>query len=180
MATSIAASKSLFSVLDADRHDSLGMVLSATLPLAVYVIVNGMAQLYGVQSLFFAPFGLPGWVGAALHLACLPLFGIARWMVAGRSPEGDTASKWVIALMAGTIVFPFVVAPLDSLMLSILAFGLLVVGLAAAIRVAAVDRKAALVMAPGMAWMGFSAFVGLSFAAAWSPPFAVTNGHGAA
>jgi hypothetical protein len=179
MATSVAVSKSL-AVLDADRHDALGLALSAALPLAVFVIANGLAQINGMLPLFFSPMGLPGWVGAVLHLAGLPLFGAARWMVAGRGDAGRTAGWWIVALMAGVIAFPFVVAPLDSLMLSLVALVLLVLGLGAMVRAGAVDPKAAMVMAPGMIWMGFSAFVGLSFAAAWSPPFAVTNSNATA
>lgn len=177
MATSRAVAKQFLSVLDADRHNVLGLVLSAALPLAVFVIANGMAELNGILPLFFAPFGLPGWTGGVLHLGALPLFGVARWMVADRGAEGKKAGWWVVALMAGMIVQPFLVMPLDSMVLTIVAFALLVLGLGAMVRVGAVDPKAALIMAPGMAWMGFSAFVGLSFAAAWSPPFAVTNSH---
>lgn len=180
MATSATVSRSIFSVLDVDRHNPLGLVLSAALPLAVFVIANGIAEFNGMLPLFFSPLGLPGWVGAILYLGALPLFGIARWMVAGRGEAGRRAGWWVVALMAGVIGFPFIVAPLDSLMLSLVALVLLVVGLGATVRVGEVDPKAALVMAPGMVWLGFSAFVGLSFAAAWSPPFAVTNSQGGA
>lgn len=177
MATMTAVSKSPFAALDVDRHDGLGLVLSAAMPLAVFVIANGLGQFNNVLPLFFSPLGLPGWAGAVLHLGCLPLFGAARWMVAGRGAAGQRAGWWIVALMAGTIGFPFVVAPLQPLALSMVAFGLLILGLGAMIRAGKVDPKAAMVMAPGMAWMGFSAFVGLSFAAAWSPPFAVTNSH---
>jgi hypothetical protein len=180
MATSRTVTKQYFSFLDADRHNVLGLVLSAALPLAVFVIANGLAELNGMVPLFFSPFGLPGWVGGVLHLGSLPLFGATRWMVSRHGDAGRKAGWWVVALMAGTIVLPFLVNPLDSLVLTILAFALLVIGLGALVRVAALDSKAALLMAPGMAWMGFSAFVGLSFAAAWSPPFAVTNSHGGA
>jgi hypothetical protein len=180
MATSTTVSKSVLAALDADRHNPLGLVLSAALPLAVFVIANGVAELNGMLPLFFSPFGLPGWVGAALHLGTLPLFGVARWTVAERGEAGRNAGWWIVALMAGMIGFPFLVAPLDSLMLSLVALTLLVVGLGAIIRAAAVDRRAALVMMPGLAWMGFSAFVGLSFVAAWSPPFAVTNSQAGA
>lgn len=168
------------SLLDVDRHDRLGLVLSATLPLAVFVIANGVAQLLGVLPLFFSPFGLPGWVGALLYLGCLPLFGMARWMVAGRGEAGQRAGWWIVALIGGSIAFPFVVMPLDSLMLSLVTTGLLVLGLGTTVRAGAVNPKAALLLAPAMAWMGISALVGLSFAAAWSPPFAVTNSHSAA
>ncbi|WP_332686555.1 tryptophan-rich sensory protein [Devosia sp.] len=180
MATSNTVSKRYLSVLDADRHNALGLVLSAALPLAVFVIANGIAELNGFLPLFFSPLGLPGWFGAALHLGALPLFGIARWMVAAHGPAGRRAGWWVVGLIAGTIAFPFLATPLDSLILALVAFGLLAVGLGTMVRVAAVDARAALVMVPGLAWMGFSAFVGLSFAAGWSPPFAVTNSQAAA
>lgn len=180
MATSATVSKSIIAALDADRHNPLGLVLSAALPLAVFVIANGLAELNGMLPLFFSPLGLPGWVGAVLHLGALPLFGVARWMVAGRGEAGQHAGWWIVALMAGMIGFPFLVAPLDSLMLSLVAFALLLVGLGTMVRVAAIERKAALLMMPGLAWMGFSAFIGLSFVAAWSPPFAVTNSQGGA
>jgi hypothetical protein len=177
MATSATDSKTLIAALDADRPNPLGLVLSAALPLAVFVIANGLAELNGMLPLFFSPLGLPGWAGAVLHLGALPLFGAARWMVAGRGEPGQRAGWWIVALMAGMIAFPFLVAPLDSLMLSLVAFALLVVGLGTMVRVAAVEPRAALVMMPGLVWMGISAFVGLSFVAAWSPPFAVTNSH---
>ncbi len=169
----------MFSALDADRHDGLGLALSAALPLAMFVIVNGSVQAAGGQALFFAPFGLPGWLGAALHLGTLPLFGVARWMVAGHGETGRSANRWIVALLVSAIAFPFLVGLLDTLMISIVSFAMFILALSSMARAAAVDRKAALVMAPAMAWMGFSAFIGLSFAAAWSPPFAVTNSHGA-
>ena len=179
MATSSAFSKQFLTGLDADRHNGLGLVLSATLPLAIFVIANGLSELSGMTALFFAPLGLPSWMGAVLHLGSLPLFGIARWLVADRGDAGRKAGWWVVGLMAALIVHPFLVMPLDALFLSILSVAILFVGMGALVRVAAVDAKAAMIMAPGMAWMGFSAFIGLSFAAAWAPPFAVTSSQGA-
>ena len=163
------------SLLDADRHDWLGLALSAALPLAVFVIANGVGQLTGNPPLFFSPFGLPGWVGAVMHLAALPLFGAARWLVVERGEAGRRASWWLVALMLGMIAFPYVVLPLDSLSLSMVSMALFVLGVATALRVSAVSRTAAVVMAPGLAWMGLSAAMGLAFVAAWAPPFAVTN-----
>lgn len=165
------------SALDIDRHDALGLVLSTALPLALFILANGLAHLAGVRPLFFAPFGMPSWLGAGLHLGALPLFGAARWMVVGKGRAGRTAGWWVSGLMAGTIAFPFLVTPLDSLSLSMLAMALLIVGLASIARVAAISAPAALLMAPGLAWMGFSALIGLSFASGWTPPFGLTNGQ---
>lgn len=165
------------SALDADWHDVLSLVVSAALPLALFILANGAADLAGTQALFFAPFGMPSWLGAVLHLGALPLFGAARWMVAGKGRAGRNAAWWVSGLMAGTIAFPFLVAPLDSLTLSAIAMALLIVGLASIARVARVSALAALLMAPGLLWMGFSALIGLSFAGGWSPPFGLTNGQ---
>ena len=179
MATITAANQSTHSkfLLDANRQDGLGLLLSAALPLAAYVVFHGFAEMNGVMPLFFAPFGLPGWAGAMLYLMALPLFGVARWMVAEKSDDGRNAGWWLVALMAGTIVFPFVVAPLDSLMLSIISMSMLVAALGAGVRTARVSRLAGLVMLPGLAWMGLSAFVGLSFVAGWTPPFGLTNAN---
>ena len=168
------------SILDADRHDWLGLVLSAALPLAVFIIVHGIGQVTGVTPLFFAPFGVPGWVGASLHLMSLPLFGIARWMVVDRGRDGQLAGWWVAGLIAGVIAFPFIVMPLDTLALSIVSVALVVLALGTMGRVAKVNPRAALVMAPGLVWMGVSAFVGMAFAGGWSPPFALANGQSAA
>lgn len=178
MATSAAVFQPVSSPLDANRHDRLGLVLSGALPVAVFVIAHGLAELGGVVPLFFAPFGLPGWLGAALHIGSLPLFGIARWMVVQRGHEGVRAGWWLVALIACTIITPFVVGPLDTLLLSLVGVTLALIGLATAGRVAQVSPRAALVMLPGLAWMGLSAFVGLSLAAGWSPPFSLTNAQG--
>ena len=92
----------------------------------------------------------------------------------------ENVAPLIVGLMAGMIGFPFVVASLDALMLSFVSMALLLVGASAMTRAGAVHPRAALMMAPGMVWLGFSALIGLSFAAAWSPPFAVTNSQGAA
>lgn len=179
MATSKAVSTQIKSALDADRHDALGLLLSGALPLSVFVIVHGMAELAGIVPLFFAPFGLPGWLGAALHIATLPLFGVARWLVVEHeSADGRNAGWWLVGLMAGLIALPFVVGPLDSLILSVMTMALLLAGMAAAVRVGKVSPLAAMIMLPGVLWMGVSAFIGLALVAAWAPPFGLTNANG--
>jgi hypothetical protein len=165
------------SYLDADRHDLLGLTLSASLPLAVFVIANGVGELTGILPLFFSPFGLPGWLGAVLHIGSLPLLGAARWMVAERGARGRAAGWWLVALMAGLIVFPFMVTPLDSLQLSMVATSLAIIGMGAWLRAAAVSSRAAWVMAPAMIWLSFSALVGMAFVAAFTPPFGLANGQ---
>ena len=177
MVTSLAVTRTSFAPGGVHIAGAGALLLSATLPLAAFALANGLAQANGILPLYFAP-SMPGWLGAALHIGSLPLLGVAHWMVGRQGVVGRSAAHWIVALIAGTIIFPFAVQALDSLMLSVLAFALLVVGLGAIVRTAAVEPRAALLMAPGLAWMGFSAFVGLSFAAGWSPPFAVTNSQG--
>lgn len=179
MATMIASTNSFQNdnLFNANRHDALGFVLSASLPLAAFVVAQGVADLVQIQPLYFAPFGLSGWIGGALYLSALPLFGVSRWIVARTSQAGRIAGWWLVALMAGTIAFPFLVAPLDTLALSITSMGLLILGIAAGIRTAKVSHLAGLVMLPGLAWMGLSAFIGLGFVAGWTPPFGLTNAN---
>jgi tryptophan-rich sensory protein len=164
-------------LLDANRHDALGFLLSAALPLAAFVVAQGVADLAQVQPLYFAPFGLPGWISGAFYLLALPLFGTARWLVAEAGQAGRTAGWWLVSLMAGTIAFPFLVTPLDTLALSIVSMALLIIGIGAGIRTAKVSQLAGLLMLPGLAWMGLSAFVGLGFVAGWTPPFGLTNAN---
>ena len=178
MATIQAVAIPVRSAFDADRRDLLGLVLSGAMPLSVFVIVHGLAQITGVVPLFFAPYGLPGWLGAALHIGSLPLFGVARWMVAGRCRDGRQAGWWLVALMACAIGLPFVVGPLDSLMLSLVAMALMLLAISTVLRVAKISTNAAMVMSPGVLWMGLSAFIGLSLLAGWAPPFGLTNQNG--
>lgn len=167
-------------VLDLNRPNVFGLALSAVMPLAVFVVVHGLAQVIGVAALFFSPLGLPASIGAAVHMSSLLLFGAARWMVARQGASGRHAGWWVVGLIAGNIALPFVAVSLDVLGLTFVSFALFLVGLGAMVRVGRVAPRAALVMAPGLVWMGLGAFVGLSLSAGWAPPFAVTNSQGGA
>ncbi len=153
----------------------VGFALAGATPLALFGLTNVVADLMGGMPLFFAPFGLPGWMGGALHLLGLPLYGMAAFMVARQGPQGLRAAGWVVALIVATIAFPFFVAPLDSLVLAMVTMALLALGLASLGRVAKVSPRAGLLMVPGLAWMGTSALVGLAYTAGWTPPFAPLN-----
>lgn len=155
--------------------DWLGLALAGASPLVLFGLTDVVADLMGGMPLFFAPFGLPGWMGGALHLVGLPLYGMAAFMAARQGAEGLRAARWVVALILFTIAFPFIVAPLDSLVLAMVTMGLLVFGLATLGRVAKVSPRAGLLMAPGLLWMGTSALVGLTYTAGWTPPFAPLN-----
>lgn len=168
------------SVFDADRQDVLGVVLSAGLPLAGLVIVHAGAEAAGLASFIIpAPFGLPAWMGMAALLVMLPMWGIARWLVARHGHEGHVAGWWVVALMAAVIIAPFAMAAVDVLMASMVSMLLLLTGIIAAARTAALSGPAAALLLPGIIWTGAGALVGFSIVAGgWSPPFALTESHG--
>ncbi|MCS6758909.1 MAG: hypothetical protein MO852_07690 [Candidatus Devosia euplotis] len=52
MAVSRAITALVESMCNADRRGGLGMVLSAALPLSVFVIANGLADLAGIVPVF--------------------------------------------------------------------------------------------------------------------------------
>jgi hypothetical protein len=155
------------------------LVLYAGLPLGLFGLLNLLAEALGHMPLFFSPFGLPGWAGAALYLVQLPLLGAAAGLVALSGHRGP--QYWLAGLLALLIAFPFLVAPLDSLQLSLVTVATFLLALGTLLRTVAVAPLAGWLMAPCLVWMGVSATLGLLLAAAWSPPFALANGqHSAA
>jgi len=151
-----------------------GVLLWAGLPLGLFGLVNLGAEALGRYPLFFAPFGLPGWAGALLHLVMLVLLGAAFGLLAG--PRANRPARlWLAVLAAGLIGFPFLVAPLPALGLSAFSLLLALIGAAAMIRVAARSRAAALVLAPALLWLGVGALLGLAFTLAWTPPFGLVQ-----
>ncbi|PXA98834.1 hypothetical protein DMC47_06480 [Nostoc sp. 3335mG] len=158
------------------RLGRLGVgAMLALSPLAAFGGVNLAAEALNVMPLFFSPVGLPGWVGAAIHLVLLLTTGIALGLVAHRGRRGLNAVRWGFVFTLAMIAFPFVAAPLDSLALALMMTGVILLGLATAIRVARLSRLGGWLMLPSLVWIGFGAALGLAVAAAWSPPFALIN-----
>lgn len=149
----------------------LSFVICTGLPLGLFGLVNLGAEAMGYQPLFFAPFGLPGWLGAVAHLALLPMLGAAAWCVL--RADSKPAAHWLAGFIALLIGLPFAVAPLDSLALCMLVLTVLLVGFATLHRVSAASRAGAWLMAPALLWLGISALMGMAMAVAWSPPFAL-------
>ena len=154
----------------------VNFVVYAGLPLGLFGLVNLVVDATGHYPFFFSPLGIPGWVGAILHMAMLPLVGIAGWMVANKA-GGRTAQRWLAVFAAALIAFPFVVTVTSSLVLSMLAMATLFVGVGAAVRVARISHRAAWLLAPVLAWVGLSAVLGLVFTAAWAPPFGLVQSN---
>lgn len=151
---------------------ALAWIICTGLPLGLFGLLNLGGEAIGILPLFFAPFGLPGWVGAIAHLGQLALLGSAYWALTQRKSRSP-ARLWLIALMAGYIALPFITPPLDSLQLSLVCTGLFLASVATISRVGAVSPLAGWMMAPMLAVIGFSATMGLAIAAAYAPPFAL-------
>jgi hypothetical protein len=157
---------------------ALAFLALTGLPLGLFGLVNLGAEALGILPLYFSPFGMPGWVGAIVHLVQLALLGSAYWALTQR--DLHTGSRfWLMALIAAYILLPFITPPLDSLQLSLLCTGLFLLAIATTTRVGAVSPLAGWLMAPMLAVIGTSSIMGLAVAAAYAPPFAVLQAHAA-
>lgn len=149
--------------------------LISLLPLAAFGAVNYVGEAMRILPLFFSPVGMPGWAGAAIHLAVLLSIGVALALAARSGRRMTNLSLWATAYVAGVIAYPFMAPGLDSLGLALTMTMVLVLGLATSIRIARHSTAAGWLMLPALGWLGFGAVLGLAVAAAWSPPFALVN-----
>jgi tryptophan-rich sensory protein len=157
---------------------SLG--LFTLLPLAAFSGANFAADAIGTMPLFFSPAGLPGWAGAAIHLVMLASIGLALGLTYAKGVHGRKILPWGVALVLAMVIFPYFAPQLDSFALALVMTSVLLLGMATSIRVARVSSAAGWVMLPSLLWLGFGAALGLAVAAAWSPPFALTNAQSSA
>ncbi len=153
----------------------LTILACAAIAPGLFGLANLGAEALGVMPLFFAPFGLPGWSGGAIHLGQLALLGAAFGALIPL--HAQVARIWLAMLIAAYIALPFVTAPLDSLQLSILCTTILLFGLATIRRVGEASPLAGWLMTPMLAIVGFSAAMGLVLTAAYTPPFALIQGN---
>jgi len=156
----------------------LTILAGAALAPGLFGLVNLGAEAIGMLPLFFAPFGLPGWVGGAGHLIQLSLLGAAYGALFGMAAR--PAKIWLAVLIAAYIALPFITPALDSLQLSFVCTGLFLLALATVRRVGAASALAGWLMAPMLAIVGLSATMGLLLSVAYSPPFALVQGQNSA
>jgi tryptophan-rich sensory protein len=149
--------------------------LISLLPLAAFGAVNYAGEAMRILPLFFSPVGMPGWAGAAIHLAVLLSIGVALALAAQSGRSMTALTIWGTAYVAGVIAYPFLAPVLDSLGLALTLTVVLVLGLATSIRITKHSAAAGWLMLPALGWLGFGAVLGLAVAAAWSPPFALVN-----
>ncbi|MEQ9637069.1 MAG: hypothetical protein RLW68_13395 [Devosia marina] len=153
------------------------LVVCVSLPLGAFGLIHLAAGAFGMFPNFFAPFGLPHWGGAALHLVQLALLGAAFWALTEQVVRG-TARQWLIGLTILYSLLPFFTPLLDSLQLGLVCTAMFLSTLAAIQRVGSAAPLAGWLMAPMLALTGTGAALGLTIAAAYSPPFALMqSGH---
>ena len=154
----------------------VGLGFSAALPTAGYLLVNAIADASGLVPGAATPMGVPAWTVAAATMITLPLWGVARWLVAQHGDAGRVASRWIIALMAGAILLPFALTPANTFLASLLPMLVLLTGIVAAMRASALSATAGLLMLPGLVGLGVGSLIGFTaLAGGWSPPFALVD-----
>ncbi|MBE7733112.1 hypothetical protein [Devosia faecipullorum] len=177
----MAATAHLVTALHQKRKAGIGMraalpaFAGAALAPGLFGLVNLGAEALGVMPLYFAPFGLPGWLGAAAHLAQLALLGAAYGVLVPLAAR--RARIWLAVLTLIYVALPFLTAPLDSLQLSLFCTAVLLVGLATLRRAGEASSLAGWLLTPMLAIVGFSAAMGLVLTAAYTPPFALIQGQ---
>jgi len=158
---------------DVARLARLGLM--TVLPLAALGGANFIGEATGFTPLFFSPAGMQGWMGAVAHLVVLAPLGLALGLSMESSRAGNHAELWLVAFIAGLIAFPFFAPLLDAFALALVMTSLVLLGMAAGLRVARRSSLAGWLMAPALIWIGFGSALGLAMTAAFSPPFALVN-----
>lgn len=156
-------------------RSGLGLVIAAGLPVAVLGMAEMAAMDRGMYPFFFAPFGLPYWMGQAAHVVQLALLGAAFWAIQQRNAH-TPARFWLLATIAAFLALPFVTPFLDELQLSLVCTTLFLLGAATLYRVAKVSKLAGWLMFPMLGIVGLSATMGLAVAA-YAPPFALLQAN---
>lgn len=160
------------SVLDPARNEPLGIVLSALLPLAAVFAMSGLVAFLGLGRLV-PLYSDP--LHAVLFVPLFPMWGVAHWLAAREGDAGHRAAIWVLALIGGGLVYPFLPALLDDHLMGWANIASAMVIAATAIRLARVSRPALFLVLPSLAWVALAAIPGyVLLTNGWSPGFAVT------
>ena len=158
--------------LDPYRNEALGLAISALMPLAAVFAMAGLVAFLGLGDavpLYTDP------VKAAVFAALFPLWGVAHWLAAREGAAGHRAATWVLAMIGGGLVYPFLAVVLDDFLMGWANIVAALVIAATAIRLARVSRAAMLLVLPSLAWVVIAAIPGyVLLTSGWSPGFAVT------
>ncbi|WP_158625907.1 tryptophan-rich sensory protein [Arsenicitalea aurantiaca] len=165
------------------RSDLAGLAMSAVLPLAAVMVLNGMAIATGTMLPELGtrlPNWMPGWAAALGFLVIYPMWGIAHWLVAREGEKGRVASRWLLGLITAGLAYPFVIGALDPFMAVWANVGMVLLVVAAIANAGRAAPRAVYWIAPSLFFMGGLALSGFAaIAAGWSPGF-FTNQNQAA
>lgn len=176
MATTWITHPHELNVARTDARSVATLGLSAALPMAAYFAADILGEAFGLVPVVNLPMGLPHWTAAAAMILTLPMWGIARWKVGQRGDAGRVASRWIVALIAGVILLPYALSVANPFMDSLLFMLVLLTGIIAAMRAAALSGTAMALLAPGLVWFGLGSLIGFTtLAGGWSPPFALVD-----
>ncbi|MDB5527158.1 MAG: hypothetical protein JWR51_261 [Devosia sp.] len=176
MATTWTENNHDLAIAHVDLRGVITLGLSAALPMAGYFAADMLGDALGIMPVVTPPMGLPEWSVAAAMMLTLPMWGVARWLVGQRGPEGRRTSRWIVALIAGVILLPFALSLANPFMTGLLPMLVLLTGVVAAMRASALSGAAALLLAPGLVWFGLGSLIGFTtMAGGWSPPFALVD-----
>ena len=165
--------------LDPNRNDAAGLALSVFLPVLGLVCVQAIGGAAGVYAGGYPtlPFALPTSVANLLPILMFPLWGIARWAAFQNGARGRAASWWVVGLMGVMLAYPYVTLGLDGFLTNWLDLGVLILAVAATVRVATVSRSGLLCMMPPLLILAAAAIPGyVVVTGGWSPGLAITVG----
>ncbi|HTM78156.1 MAG TPA: hypothetical protein VL133_11085, partial [Devosia sp.] len=176
MATTWSINSPDHTVAHGDVRAIAGLGLSAALPMAAYFVADIVGDAIGLVPVVTPPLGLPEWTLAAAMMLTLPMWGVARWLVASQGAAGRVAGHWIVALIGGVVLLPFALSLANPFMAGLLPVLVLLTGIVAVMRSSALSGGAALLLAPGLVWFGLGSLVGFTtLAGGWSPPFALVD-----
>jgi hypothetical protein len=150
--------------------------VSVLFPLGVFGLINFLVDPIGLHPLFFSPFGIPGWVGAIIHLVQLAGLG-AAYAAMTRADHPNSAGFWIMLTTTGFIALPFATLALDPFQLTLAGTSLFLLTLSTLLRSAPHSRTAAWFIVPALGMVGLSTIMGLLLAASYLPPFAPIYAH---
>src|SRR6478752_2802712 len=120
MATTWTTQNTDHAVQPTDIAGVFALGLSAALPMAAYFATDMLGDAMHITPVIAPPLGLPEWTVAAAMMLTLPMWGVARWLVGQHGVAGRSASRWIVALIAGVILLPFALAFANPFMTSLL------------------------------------------------------------
>lgn len=162
-------------LFDPNRNDAWGLVLSAALAPAIWVIALGVATQADIAipalDLSFVPSALSPFIWPVL----LAFVGLAHWFAWQSGETGRRISPWLVGLALLAVAYPFIVIIAQPFEKTWFDIGTLLLAIIVAGHTFAASRWAGLVLMPMVLFVAFMASPSIAtLFSVWSPGFAVT------